>query len=70
MASYQDIEQRLRTVESKLDFIMKQFKVTKQELSATVDASGRPAVKTTTMDLLQVYHETRNGSVEIVNGTE
>lgn len=71
MASYQDIETRLRVAEDKLDFFMKQFVVTKRSLSATLDAAGRPTVKEETTNLLNVYHESRNGTFETTeNGTD
>ena len=73
MASYQDIESRLRTVESKIEFMMRQFKITKQEILPTLDSQGRPIVKVETKDLLDLYHEVKNGSVELVevkNGTD
>lgn len=66
MASYQDIESRLRSVEEKLDWVMKQFTVQKREILPTLDPSGRPLVKVTTKSLLDLYFDIKTGSLEVV----
>jgi hypothetical protein len=57
--SYQDIDTRLRVVEDKIDWIMSQFKIQKQERSY-LDPTQ---IRTTTMTLADVYREIKNGSL-------
>jgi hypothetical protein len=64
MASYQDIESRLRSVEEKIAFIFDQFKLTKQTLQQVLDEQGRPVVKSEIITLAQAYRELKNGTLE------
>lgn len=54
MASYQDIESRLRVVEDKIDFTMKAFAVQRTERSAILGGNDRVVTK----HLLDLYRET------------
>lgn len=65
--SVQDIDTRLKVVEDKLDFVMRQFKLNKQTLLPTLDSHGNPLVKVEVMSLLDVYHSIKNGSVELIS---
>lgn len=60
--SYQDIESRLRTVEDKIDFVMKTFSVTRAEQSILVPGQ----VIQTTMTLLDVYREMKTQGAMII----
>lgn len=66
MASVQNLETRLNVVEEKVDWLLRQFKVEKRSLGATVGPDGRPSVRIETQDLLQVYRDLKNGTVEEV----
>jgi hypothetical protein len=46
MASYQDIDIRLKTVESKLDFIMNMMYMKAMVPSKVLDSAGNPTVNT------------------------
>lgn len=64
--SYQDIESRLRSVESKIDFVMQNFRVTKQTPTQLTSPDGRPVVVQKQMTLLDVWREVQTGVSEIV----
>lgn len=61
MASYQDIETRLKTVEDKIDFVMTTFTVTKESRSRLMPAEVIRETKT----LLDVYREVKSTNLEI-----
>lgn len=54
--SWQDVDNRVRTLESKLDFLMRSVSV--QQVGQTVGLDGRPAVRQ--MNLLEVWREVTN----------
>lgn len=70
MSSTQDLDSRLRTVEDKLDFVMKEFKVQSRSVLPTLDALGRPQVKVETHSLLDIYHAVKNGSLQVTPSEE
>lgn len=63
MASYQDIEVRLRVLEDKVEFFLGQFKVQKQTFTGLVDANGQPQVLVETQSLAEHYRELKNGAL-------
>lgn len=69
MPSYQDIENRLRGAEEKIQFIFDNFKLTKQTILPILDEQGRQQVSVETITLGQAYRDLKNGSLEPVNGS-
>lgn len=65
MASYQDIDTRLRVVEDKLDLIMKTFSITKRFKHPISDE-----LITETKTLLDIYREIKHLDLEVLNATE
>lgn len=67
MPSYQDIEQRLRTVEDKVDFVMTTMRMRAILQSGILDPNGNP-VGQQTFDgtMLEFYRLTRQGVIEQV----
>jgi hypothetical protein len=63
MASYQDIETRLRVVEDKIDLVMKSFQITKQYQHPLVPGK----VVQETKSLLDVYRELKAANAQIEN---
>lgn len=66
MASYQDIDSRLKVVEDKIDFVMKAFTVTKREPS--IISPGQ--FITQTKDLLSIYREARALGAQLISTEE
>lgn len=59
MPSYQDIEMRLKVVEDKLDFVMKNFHAKGFQGNGLVNPDGSPQGKVIETDLLGLYHLSR-----------
>lgn len=55
--SYQDLDSRLRTVEDKLDFMMKLGSVTKRSPGHTLGPNGEPTFIIEKKSMLDLYHE-------------
>ena len=56
MASYQDIDTRLKVVEDKIDFIMNNLRMQAQIVNNSVlDAHGKPTVRVESGSLLDWY---------------
>ena len=62
MASYQDVESRVRTLESKVDFVMQQFKIKRVE--------GLIDQKVVEKSLLDLWREVQVGLIEIITQKE
>lgn len=67
MASYQDIETRLLVVESKLDFVMKNFRMRAFKANGLLNADGTPQGEFMETDLLGLYHLTNQGQTSIID---
>ncbi len=56
MPSYQDIEQRLKTLEHKIDFAMRTMRMQAMVTNGVLDANGQPQGKVFNASLLEMYH--------------
>jgi len=56
MASYQDIETRLKTVEAKLNFIMNSLRMKAAKPNGLINPDGSPSYSTFEGSLLELYH--------------
>jgi hypothetical protein len=64
MPSYQDLETRMRTVEAKIDFIMRTMILQTVEQLPTLDANGQPMARATRKNLLELYREYTNAELQ------
>lgn len=57
MASYQDLDSRLRSVEDKLQFVMQNMRMKAAITSGVIDSTGRPVIQNVFEgSLLELYH--------------
>jgi len=63
MASYQDLETRMRVVEAKIDLVMKSFQITKRYEHPLVPGQVIEERKS----LLDVYHELNHHGITVEN---
>lgn len=67
MASYQDIESRLRSVEDRLTFVMRTFRMKAMIGTGIVNADGTPRGRMFDASLEELYHlaNSKNLDVEV-----
>jgi hypothetical protein len=56
MPSYQEVEQRLKVVEDKINFVMNTIQLTTVVATGLFDNQGQPVGDRKQMSLLQMYH--------------
>lgn len=57
MASYQDLDSRLHSIEDKLAFVMQNMRMKAAITSGVVDSNGRPVIQNVFEgSLLELYH--------------
>jgi hypothetical protein len=60
MASYQDLDSRVRSIEDKLSFVMQNMKMKAAVTSGVLDQTGRPVIENVfNGTLLELYHLSR-----------
>lgn len=70
MASYQDLESRVRSIEDKLGFVMRTFRMKAMVGNGLLNADGSPQGRTFDASLEELYHLANQMSVEVVKGSD